>query len=381
MLDRSVGSAPLRVVIAPDSFKGSLRASGVARAIAAGWRAERPHDELELVPMADGGEGTLDALEIGLADARCMPVEVTGPDGRRVAAHWLLLADPAGGSTGVVELAACSGMELLERPRPLDAHTIGFGEAVRAALEHGVDRLLLAIGGSASTDGGAGALVALGAHLLDVDGRPVAPGARGLAELDRVEVAALRLPPAGGAVVLSDVVHPLLGARGAVAVFGPQKGLAGADAQLAEPGLERWASVLTSALTRPAHLATEPGAGAAGGTGFGLLAWGATLRPGAGAVAEAVRLGERIARADVVVTGEGRFDATSGAGKAVGEVARLAADAAVPVVLVSGAIAAPVDAFAASLALDQLAGGTTAAITEPERWLREAGARIAQSRG
>lgn len=190
MLDRSVGSAPLRVVIAPDSFKGSLRASGVARAIAAGWRAERPHDELELVPMADGGEGTLDALEIGLADARCMPVEVTGPDGRRVAAHWLLLADPAGGSTGVVELAACSGMELLERPRPLDAHTIGFGEAVRAALEHGVDRLLLAIGGSASTDGGAGALVALGAHLLDVDGRPVAPGARGLAELDRVEVAA-----------------------------------------------------------------------------------------------------------------------------------------------------------------------------------------------
>ncbi|WP_317451210.1 glycerate kinase [Microcella alkalica] len=376
-----MGSAPLRVVIAPDSFKGSLRASGVARAIAAGWRAERPQDELDLVPMADGGEGTLDSLETALPDARRMPLGVTGPDGRRVAAHWLLLADSAGGSTGVVELAACSGMELLERPRPLDAHTIGFGEAVRAALDHGVDRLLLAIGGSSSTDGGAGALSALGARLLDHDGAPIGGGARGLAQLAAVSVSAMRPPPPGGAVVLSDVAHPLLGPQGAATVFGPQKGLVGADAELAERALGRWARLLVRATGAEADLAAHRGAGAAGGTGFGLLAWGATLRSGARAVAEAVRLDERIATADLVVCGEGRFDATSSAGKAVGEVARLAADAAVPVVLVSGAIAAPVDAFAASLALDQLAGGTTAAITEPERWLREAGSRIAKSRG
>ncbi|WP_241986517.1 glycerate kinase, partial [Cryobacterium fucosi] len=165
------------VVIAPDSFKGTIGASDAARRIAAGWASVRPQDRLRLLPMADGGEGTLDAFELAVPGATRMPVTVPGPDDRPVDTHWLLLPD----GTGVVELAATSGITLLDRLRPLDAHTLGFGQAIAAALDHGVTRLLLAIGGSGSTDGGSGMLRALGAVLLDSAGRPVPPGGRGLA--------------------------------------------------------------------------------------------------------------------------------------------------------------------------------------------------------
>jgi glycerate kinase len=211
-----------RVVIAPDSFKGTASATGVARALAAGWAGVRPADELVLMPMADGGEGTLDAFELAVAGARRMPVTVVGPDDRPVLTSWLLLPD----GTGVVELASTSGITLLDPLRPLDAHTAGFGQAIAAALGHGVTRLYLALGGSASTDGGTGALAALGAVFTDAGGTPLPAGGRGLADLRAADLGGLPALPAEGALILSDVTNPLLGPNTAAAPLGPSAGRA-----------------------------------------------------------------------------------------------------------------------------------------------------------
>ena len=268
-----------RVVIAPDSFKGTASAADAASALAAGWRSVRPADDLVLRPMADGGEGTLDAFESAVPGARRMPVTVRGPVSAAVETHWLLLPD----GTGVVELAATSGITLLDPLEPLDAHTAGFGEAIAAALDHGVERLLLGLGGSASSDGGMGALAVLGGRFLDAARRPVRLGNRGLGTLARVDLSGLRPLPHGGAIILGDVTNPLLGELGAAAVFGPQKGADAATVEVLESNLARLARLVPSGgrvasearVSRSADLATTPGAGAAGGTGFGLLAWGA----------------------------------------------------------------------------------------------------------
>ena len=195
-----------RVVFAPDSFKGTIGAAEAAAALAEGWRSIRHHDEVSLLPMADGGEGTVDAFATAVPGARRMPVTVTGPEGTPIEAVWLLLppGDGAAGGTAVVELASTSGIELLGSPprlRPLDAHTRGFGEAVAAALAHGVDRLVLGIGSSASTDGGVGLLSALGARFTDAAGDPIAGGGRGLADLAAVDLSRLASVPAGGVTV------------------------------------------------------------------------------------------------------------------------------------------------------------------------------------
>lgn len=356
------------VVIAPDSFKGTLRAADAARAIADGWAGERPDDPILLRPMADGGEGTLDAFALAHPSAVRMPVTVTGPDGSPRAASWLLLPD----GTGIVELASTSGIELLgERRMPWDAGTRGFGEAIAAALDHGVERLVLGIGSSASTDGGAGMLVALGARILDAAGGPVAPGARGLRDASALDLAALRPPPPGGALVLSDVTSPLLGPAGAAAVFGPQKGLDPADVPTAEAALERFARLVD---VDPA----TPGAGAAGGTGFALLAWGAHLAPGAERVAELVGIAAALAGAGLVITGEGGYDTQTAAGKAPETVRGLAADAGVPAALVAGRIDTDPGGYVRALALTALAGSAESAMAEPGRWLREAGAELAR---
>lgn len=365
---------PRRVVVAPDSFKGSIGAAAAAGALAAGWRAARPADEVVLRPVADGGEGTLAAFGAAVPGARRVPVVVPGPDDAPVAADWLLLPD----GTAVVELAGTSGIELLGRPprlRPLDAHTAGVGAAVTAALDHGVARLVLGIGSSASTDGGTGLLTALGARFLDADGRPVPSGARGLDALVRVDRGALRAPPAGGVVVLTDVAHPLTGPRGAAAVFGPQKGLVGADARRADAGLARLARLLG---VDPA----TPGTGAAGGTGAALLAWGARLVPGAAEVARLVGLRAALEGADLVVTGEGAYDAQSAGGKAPAYVAGLARDLGVPAALVAGRVdgdtaVTGAAGFAVVRSLAALAGSADAAIAEPARWLHAAGADLA----
>lgn len=361
-----------RILIAPDSFKGTIDAAAAAAALAEGWRSVAPDDELVLRPMADGGEGTLDAIEAAVSGARRIPITATGPDDRPVAAHWLLLPDDgSGGTTGVVELAATSGLPLLDRLRPLDAHTVGLGEAIAAALDHGVTRLVIALGGSASTDGGAGALTALGARLLDAAGRPVARGNRGLNAIARLDQDALRPLPVGGATLLTDVDAPLLGPNGATAVFGQQKGVDSALQPAVEAGLEHWAALL------PRVDPGCPGAGVAGGTAFGLLAWGAVVEPGAAAIAALLDLPAAIAIADLVITGEGRFDGQSAAGKAPWEVARLADAVGTPRALIAGAITAPAEGFAEDLALAELAGSAEAAMADPARWLRVAGAQLA----
>ena len=363
-----------RVVIAPDSFKGTASAADAAAALAAGWRAVRPHDELVERPMADGGEGTLDAFASAVPGARRMPVTVRGPVSEPVETSWLLLPD----GTGVVELASTSGITMLDPLAPLDAHSAGFGEAIAAALDAGVERLLLALGGSACSDGGTGALTVLGAWFLDASGAPVPPGNRGLALLDRVDLSGLRPLPPGGAVILGDVTNPLLGRLGAAAVFGPQKGADAATVDVLEANLARLADLVPDAMQ---PLAAAPGAGAAGGSGFGLLGWGARMGGGAALVAETVGLPEVIVGAELVITGEGRFDGQSEAGKAPTVVAALAGDAGVPTALVAGAITAEPRGFAASVALADLAGGAAPAMAEPLQWLEAAGAELARATG
>ncbi|MEV8240004.1 glycerate kinase [Microbacterium testaceum] len=363
------------VLLAPDGFKGSITAADAAAALAAGWRDARPADATIERPMADGGEGTAAAFLAAVAGARRMPVRVSGPHGREVAASWVLLPPTAAApnGTGVVELACTSGIELLGGDlRPLDADTRGFGEAIAAALDHRVSRLVLGIGSSASTDAGFGALTALGARITDATGTPVATGLRGLRGAVRLDRSGLRPPPPGGATVLTDVRSPLTGPAGAAAVFGPQKGLvdlAEADAALAH------AAVLL--VTDP----LAPGAGAAGGTGAALQAWGAELVPGAEAVAELIGVREAVARADVVVTGEGAFDASSAAGKVPGRLAALAGDRLV--VLVAGRIAPDADTsmFRTTVALADLAESPAAALADPARWLRAAGRALASRLG
>jgi glycerate kinase len=374
-----------------------MTAQAAAAALADGWRSVRPGDEVRLMPMADGGEGTLDAFETAVPGARRMPVAVTGPDGRRVEASWLLLpgADErgagesgAGGvgegvggarvtgadTIGVVELASTSGITLLDPLRPFEAHTYGFGEAIAAALDHGVSRLLLAIGGSSSTDGGAGALHALGALLKGRSGEEVPPGNAGLAELESIDLSGLRPLPTGGVQILSDVTNPLLGESGAAAVFGPQKGAGDEDIPVLERNLGRLAALL------PVD-AAEPGTGAAGGVGFGLLAWGAVMAPGSAAVGDAIGLPNAAEGADILVTGEGRYDSQSDAGKVPAYVATVAEEAGAGTMLVAGSIQAPTDRFAAAVSLVELASGLSSALADPKRWLEAAGAQLASSAG
>lgn len=360
------------VVVAPDSFKGSASAVEVAGALAEGWRRVRPQDRVVLAPMADGGEGTLSAFEAAVSGAVLHPVRVLGPAGALVDANWLELP----GGRALIELAETSGLGLMPSLAPFDAHTVGFGEAIAAALDHGAVELLLAIGGSASTDGGAGALAALGARFLAADGREAPPGNRGLSALERVDVSALRPLPPGGASILSDVTAPLLGSHGAAAVFAPQKGARPRDIPVLEAGLRRLAAALEEA-GLPVDV-DAAGAGAAGGTGLALRVWGASVAPGADAVGEAIGLPGMIAGADAVITGEGRFDQQSRSGKVPSYVAGLARRGGVPVLLAAGSIAAPTAGFAAAVALADIAGTAEAATADPLRWASAAGSALAR---
>ena len=349
----------MRVVIAPDSLKGTATAADTAAAVRAGWLDERPGDDVVTVPMADGGEGTIAAFAAAYPAER-IPVTVTGPDGTPVDTHWLRLPD----GRAVVELAATSGLPLLGGAlRPETATSRGFGEAIAAALDAGATGLVLGIGGSASTDGGRPVLEALG---LTVD----ASG--------NVDRTLLRAVPAGGVVVLTDVTSPLLGPEGTVAVFGPQKGVTAETAPALEDRLAAWARSF------PRVDPSTPGAGAAGGVGFGLLAWGATLAPGARAVADVLGLPALLVGTDVVVTGEGRFDEQSAAGKVPTVVRALAAEHApgARAVLVAGEIEARLDDFDAAASLVVLATQTTGepddALRDPLRFATIAGQRLAR---
>jgi glycerate kinase len=356
------------IVIAPDSFKGTVGAREASAAIARGWSSVRGDDELVLRPMADGGEGTLEAFATATPGAIRMPATVIGPDNHDVHAEWLLLPE----GTAVVELATASGLHLLDPLLPRDAHTLGFGQLIDAACDAGATRLVLGIGGSASTDGGVGLLTALGAAFLDSRGDPIPLGNRGLASLETVDLSGLRTAPAGS-IALTDVTNPMLGRRGAAQVFGPQKGAAQSDLEELDVNLTRLADVLDLR-----SLAAESGTGAAGGAGFALEVWGVALAAGARTVGELVGLPAALKSAQLVITGEGRYDDQTASGKVAHYVVSLADASRVPAALVAGEIDARTDAFRDVVSLASLAGSTSSARSDAEHWLVEAGAQLAR---
>ncbi|HEU5417595.1 MAG TPA: glycerate kinase [Streptosporangiaceae bacterium] len=363
----------MRVVVAPDSFKGTIDAAAAAAAVAAGWRSRRPSDEVTCIPLADGGEGTTQVLAAAEPAARWHEAEVSGPGQARVTARWLELP----GAVHVIEMASAAGLPLLAEPDPLGAHTAGVGELAGRALDAGAQRIVIGLGGSASTDGGTGALAALGARFTDKRGRELPRGGGALAGLAAADLSGLRPPPPGGAACLTDVRAPLLGPAGAAAVFGPQKGAGPAQVEALDAGLARLAALLGG---RPG----QPGAGAAGGTGYGLAAaWSADLLPGSAEIGRIAGLDAALAGADLVITGEGQYDATSADGKVAGAVSAAARRAGVPVAVVAGRIAAgaggPAGAAGIRLvSLAGLAGGPAAAMADPARWLRQAGQLLAR---
>jgi glycerate kinase len=319
------------VLLAPDKFKGSLSAAAVAAAVGAGMRRARPGLEIDLCPVADGGEGTLEAaLSAGF---RRVPAEVEGPAGQPVSAAY---AERDG--IALIELAQAAGLGRLpgDRPVPLTASSYGVGQLAAAAIAAGNRTIVLAVGGSASTDGGAGLVQALGAELTGAAGEPLGRGGAALAGIARIGLSRMRERIGGVTFVLaSDVTNPLLGPRGAAAVFGPQKGARPADVAALERGLTRWADVVTQATGL--DVAGQAGAGAAGGTGFGALALlGASMTGGAELVLGMVRFADRVRRASLVVTGEGTLDEQTRYGKAPAQVARAAGAAGVPTVAVAG---------------------------------------------
>ncbi|SDV46756.1 glycerate kinase [Chitinasiproducens palmae] len=330
-------TAPARspvVVVAPDSFKGSLDAEGVANAIADGVRTACPHVAVRLLPMADGGEGTLDALLAAGGVRRAL--DVSGASGARCRAALGMLDNGA----AVIESAQIVGItDPVGMAAPVaERSTRGVGEAIRASLDAGAQTIYLALGGSSTNDGGAGMLVALGAILSDADGRPLEPAPAALSRAARLDLSGLDPRLASVELVgLSDVDNPLLGPHGASAVFGPQKGVGAAQVEAFDAALAGFANCAEAAFGAPGTR-ERAGAGAAGGLGFALHLLNARFEPGAEVVAREIGLDAALADADWMITGEGRSDAQTLRGKAPFVAARHARDAGVPVSLLSGGI-------------------------------------------
>lgn len=325
----------MKILLAPDSFKGSLSAPEVATHLREGILRVLPEAEVDMLPVADGGEGTCAAIVAALG-GEIMKAEVTGPNGNRVEAFFGRAGDMA-----VIEMAAASGLHLAPRNdlRPTKATTYGTGELMLRALDAGCKKILLGIGGSATTDGGAGMAQALGVRLRDASGQELGPGGGELGRLAHVDVSGMDPRVAGTEwIVASDVSNPLCGENGCAAVYGPQKGCTPQDVALLDSSLRHYARVLQEQLGK--DVADIPGAGAAGGLGAGLMAFcGATLKSGVDTVLNAVAFDERVAGADLVITGEGRIDYQSAFGKLpVGVARRAKAIADAPVVAVVGGI-------------------------------------------
>jgi len=368
----------MKVVIAPDSFKESLPAADVSKALAAGVRDAAGDAEIDLCPMADGGEGTVAAM-VAATGGTFLTTDVFGPLGEPRRARFGLLGDE---TTAVIEMAAAAGLAMVspDRRDPLATTTFGVGQLIRAALDAGAADLVVGIGGSATVDGGAGCAQALGVVFIGRDGRPCVCGLAGggLGDVGRIDasdrdprIASCRIR------VACDVTNPLTGPNGAAAVYGPQKGATAEMVETLDAGLANLAAVIRRDLG--ADVATLPGAGAAGGLGAGLVAFaGATLAPGVQIVADAVGLPRRIRGADLVLTGEGKFDAQSAAGKTAVGVARLAAGAGVPVACVPGQATpdAPHDRFAAVCPLTDGSVTVAEALAEPDQLLRRRAAEV-----
>lgn len=356
----------MRVVVAPDKFAGSMSAVKVASGVVQAWSDVDPAAELVPVPMSDGGPGFVPVLHQALGGT-LLPTVVDDPLGRPVPAE-LLLHDGPDGRTAYVESAAASGLDLLrgDERDPERTSSRGTGQLLAAALDAGARRLVVGLGGSAVNDGGAGMLSALGLRWTGGWQDPSEVDAGGLdPRLREVEI-----------VVASDVAAPLLGIAGASAVFGPQKGATPSAVQRLDAALGRW----SAAVGLPA---SAPGAGSAGGLGAALLWLGGRREPGARLVAQAVGLAEQVAGADLVVTGEGRYDATSLRGKVTAEVAARAQDEGLPCIVIAGQVEvgrreAAGHGIEATYSLTDTAGSSGAALAEPNRWLAEVAARVAR---
>jgi len=326
----------MRILVAPDKFRGTLTARQAAEAIATGWRRTRPRDRLDLAPMADGGEGTAAALVDALG-GELVRTAVHGPLNDPVEASFGV-AETAEGRLAIVEMAAASGLALLAPSRrdPRITTTRGTGDLIAGSLERSPDQVVVGLGGSATNDGGAGMAQALGVRLLDASGRDIGPGGVALLELERIDMTALdpRIERTS-CVSATDVNNPLTGPLGASAAYGPQKGASTQDVAMLDGALGHLASVVHRDLG--VDLRDEPGAGAAGGLGFGLMAFlGARVRPGVEVVSDALDLTSRLSQADLVITGEGRLDAGSLRGKVPAGIFRLARELSVPVVITCG---------------------------------------------
>ncbi|MEE1815646.1 glycerate kinase [Streptomyces sp. NPDC090082] len=333
------------VLVAADKFKGSLTAVQVAERVTAGLRRVVPDLTVETLPVADGGDGTVAAAVAAGFERR--EVRVTGPLGEPVTAAYALR-----GTTAVVEMAEASGLQLLPPGvfAPLTATTYGSGELLRAALDAGATTLVFGVGGSATTDGGSGMLAALGARFLDASGEPVGPGGAPLADLATADLSGLDPRFSSVDLILaSDVDNPLTGPKGAPAVYGPQKGAGPEDVRTLDAALAHFATVLEKAIgPRAAEAALAPGAGGAGGIGYGALILGASFRPGIELMLEVLGFAPALERATLVITGEGSLDEQTLHGKAPAGVAAAARAAGKEVVAVCGRLALPAEALGAA---------------------------------
>ncbi len=325
-----MGGRCARVLVAPDRFKGSLAASAVAQHIATGFRSEAPGVTVDELAVADGGDGTIDAVTRSGFTAESVSVE--GPVGQPTRARVARRGDVA-----VVEIAETSGLaQMAGRDLdPVHASSYGLGEAILAAADQGCREIVIGLGGSATTDGGAGLLQALGARLTDHRGHEIARGGIGLRDLEWVDLEPARRRLAGVQLVAaSDVTNPLLGAQGAAKVFGPRKGATPAEIDELRRGLAKLAMAVEG--TESGVLAHRPGAGAAGGVGFAVFALGGQLRPGAELILDMLGFADHVAGADLVITGEGSLGTHSLHGRTTRRVTAAAARVGVPVVAVVG---------------------------------------------
>lgn len=326
----------MRIIIAPDSFKGSVSAVDAAAAMAAGFAAVFPQAEIIQIPIADGGEGTTDAL-VAVTGGRMQYMTVTGPIGEPIEAGWGILGD---GRTAVIEMAAASGLTLIPPARrdPRLTTTYGTGELIKAALDQGFRRLIIGLGGSATNDGGAGMAQALGVRFLDASGEVLPAGGAALANLTDIDLSELDARLASTTIIAAcDVVNPLCGPTGASAVFGPQKGATPAMVAELDAALANYAAVAGTATGK--LIADVPGAGAAGGLGAGLLLFTpAQFQSGIEVMLAAADFAKYAATADFVVTGEGRTDYQTAYGKAPVGVAKAAKQFGVPVICLSGSL-------------------------------------------
>jgi glycerate 2-kinase len=370
----------MRILVCPDKYAGTLSAPGVAAAVAAGWRQTRPDDQLVLRPLSDGGPGFVDVLSTAL-DGHRVPVATVDPLGRPTTGEVLVVGD-----TGYVESAQACGVHLLDPAErdPKATTSYGLGLLIGAAVESGVRRIVVGLGGSATNDAGAGMLAALGCTPLDEAGRALPYGGAALAAAASLDgVPRLRQVDL---IAATDVDNPLTGIHGASNVFGPQKGATREDILLLDAALARFAEVLTSLATCPPGLAGLPGAGAAGGLGAAILALGGRCESGIDLLGRLVRLGRALDAADLVVTGEGSFDHQSLRGKVVAGVAGAARDRGLPCVVLAGRVSAGRrEAAAAGVTemyslTDHFGGGDRGeveAMARPEDGLREIAARLA----